>query len=210
MNSKRSWSFLVVGTGAVLLAACTTTQQSTVRAVGHQVRLHRAGVLAAQNRRPGAADRVALHQSGGRLDQVQEAHDPAGHVLGRREFESLGGGTAPTHELSTTTTLEQETGQAFQLVDQDGPDSHAAVGGPTDVGAAAPSYRTDHDGDSSGPRVGDAEARRTDSYPSSAVHGGVQADRLPDRPSSGGGRGSSHRGGNISTAAQWEWGEAET
>ena len=30
MNKKRSWSFLVVGVGAVLLAACTTTQQAKV------------------------------------------------------------------------------------------------------------------------------------------------------------------------------------
>ena len=30
MTSKRSWSFLVVGAVAVLLAACTTTQQATV------------------------------------------------------------------------------------------------------------------------------------------------------------------------------------
>ena len=31
MNSKRSWSFLVVGAGAVLLAACTTTQEAKVQ-----------------------------------------------------------------------------------------------------------------------------------------------------------------------------------
>src|SRR4029450_5314025 len=30
MNKKRTWSFLMAGTGAVLLAACTTTQQAQV------------------------------------------------------------------------------------------------------------------------------------------------------------------------------------
>src|SRR5207245_3511031 len=108
------------------------------------------------------------------------------------------------------TALDQELAKQFQVVDQDGPDVMKLQVAVTDLAAATPGLRTmtmlipqarllstlKRGATGSYPFVGGAQAefKVTDSVTGQVLVAGV--DRRIG-------------GGNISTAAQWEWGDAE-
>src|SRR5437773_3785863 len=173
-----------------------------------QVRVPGVGVLATQPRHR-RADRPALRQPERKVDAVHEDHDPAGDVLGRRELEGLDRGSAAARELFL---YHPERG-VVQAVPGRRPGwrgRHEAPGG-CDRRRRGDARPADHDMAIPQARLLSTIKRgATGSYP---FGGGAQAEfKLTDSTTSAllaAGVDRRIGGGSISTAAQWQWGDAE-
>lgn len=209
MTSKRSWSFLVVGAGAVLLAACTTTQQATV--AQSDIKCGFIGPVCSQLRTGAPGQQIAWLYTNPAVDWTKYKKlmlQPVTYWDDQNSKVSV----EDQHRLTNFlyATFEQELAKQFQLVDQDGPDVMQLQLALIDVAAATPGLRTitmvipqarllstvKRGATGSYPFVGGAQAefKLTDSLTGEVLAAGV--DRRIG-------------GGSISTAAQWEWGDAE-
>ena len=108
------------------------------------------------------------------------------------------------------TALDQELAKQFQVVDQDGPDVMKLQVAVTDLAAATPGLRTITMVIPQARLLSTVKKGATGSYP---FVGGAQAEvKLTDSMTGEilvAGVDRRIGGGNISTAAQWEWGDAE-
>jgi len=209
MTSKRSWSFLVVGAGAVLLAACTTTQQATV--AQSDIKCGFIGPVCSQLRTGAPGQQIAWLYTNPAVNWTKYKKlmlQPVTYWDDQNSKVSV----EDQHRLTNFlyATFEQELAKQFQLVDQDGPDVMQLQLALIDVAAATPGLRTitmvipqarllstvKRGATGSYPFVGGAQAefKLTDSLTGEVLAAGV--DRRIG-------------GGSISTAAQWEWGDAE-
>ena len=209
MTSKGSWRFLVIGAGAVLLAACTTTQQATV--AQSDIKCGFIGRVCSQLRTGAPGQQIAWLYTNPAADWTKYKKlmiQPVTFWDDEKSKVSV----EDQHRLTNFlyATLEQELAKQFQLVDQDGPDVMQLQLALIDVAAATPGLRTitmvipqarllstvKRGATGSYPFVGGAQAefRLTDSLTGQVLAAGV--DRRIG-------------GGSISTAAQWEWGDAE-
>jgi len=209
MSSKRSWSFLVVGAGAVLLAACTTTQQATV--AQSDIKCGFIGPVCSQLRTGAPGQQIAWLYTNPAVNWTKYKKlmlQPVTYWDDQNSKVSV----EDQHRLTNFlyATFEQELAKQFQLVDQDGPDVMQLQLALIDVAAATPGLRTitmvipqarllstvKRGATGSYPFVGGAQAefKLTDSLTGEVLAAGV--DRRIG-------------GGSISTAAQWEWGDAE-
>jgi Protein of unknown function (DUF3313) len=209
MNSKRGSSFLMVGVGAVLLAACTTTQQATVSQA--DIKCGFLGPVCSKLTRAGEGQQIDWRYvnpavKGGQNKKLMI--QPITYWDDEKSKVSV----EEQHRLTNFfyAALEQELSKQFQIVDQDGPDVVQLQVALIDVAAATPVLRTitmvipqarllstiKRGVTGSYPFVGGAQAefKLTDSLTGEVLLAGV--DRRIG-------------GGAISTAAQWQWGDAE-
>jgi hypothetical protein len=209
MTSKRSWSFLVVGASAALLAACTTTQQATVSQ--SDIKCGFIGPVCSQLRTGAPGQQIAWLYTNPAVNWTKYKKlmlQPVTYWDDEKSKVSV----EDQHRLTNFlyATLEQEMSKQFQVVDQDGPDVMQLQVALIDVVAATPGLRTitmvipqarllstvKRGATGSYPFVGGAQAefKLTDSLTGEVLAAGV--DRRIG-------------GGSVSTAAQWEWGDAE-
>jgi hypothetical protein len=209
MTSKRSWSFLVVGAGAVLLAACTTTQQATV--AQSDIKCGFIGPVCSQLRTGAPGQQIAWLYTNPAVDWTKYKKlmiQPVTYWDDQNSKVSVENQHRLTNFLYAT--LEQELSKQFQLVDQDGPDVMQLQVALIDVAAATPGLRTITMVIPQARILAPLKRGVTDSYP---FVGGAQAEfKLTDSLTGqilAAGVDRRIGGGNISTAAQWEWGDAE-
>ena len=208
MNSKRWRSFLVAGAAAVMVVACTTTQQATVSQ--SDIKCGFLGPVCSQLR-PGAEGQIAWRYMNPSVNWAKYTKlmlQPVTYWDDQQSKVSV----EDQHRLTNFlyATFEQELAKQFQLVDQDGPDVMQLQLALIDVAAATPGLRTitmvipqarllstvKRGATGSYPFVGGAQAefKLTDSLTGQVLAAGV--DRRIG-------------GGSVTTAAQWEWGDAE-
>ena len=209
MNSKRSWSFLVVGAGAVLLAACTTTQQAKVEQ--SDIKCGFIGPVCSQLKTGAPGQQIAWLYTNPAVDWTKYKKlmlQPVTYWDDQNSKVSVENQHRLTNFLYAT--LEQELAKQFQLVDQDGPDVMQLQVALIDVAAATPGLRTITMVIPQARLLSTIKRGVTDSYP---FVGGAQAEfKLTDSLTGqvlAAGVDRRIGGGNISTAAQWEWGDAE-
>jgi len=209
MNSKRSWSFLVVGAGAALLAACTTTQQAKVEQA--DIKCGFLGPVCSQLKTGAPGQQIAWLYTNPAADWTKYKKlmiQPVTYWDDQNSKVSVENQHRLTNFLYAT--LEQELAKQFQLVDQDGPDVMQLQVALIDVAAATPGLRTITMVIPQARLLATVKRGVTDSYP---FVGGAQAEfKLTDSLTGqvlAAGVDRRIGGGNISTAAQWEWGDAE-
>ena len=141
MTSKRSWSFLVVGAGAVLLAACTTTQQATV--AQSDIKCGFIGPVCSQLRTGAPGQQIAWLYTNPAVDWTKYKKlmlQPVTYWDDQKSKVSV----EDQHRLTNFlyAAFEAELAKQFQLVDQDGPDVMQLQLALIDVSAATPGLRT--------------------------------------------------------------------
>jgi Protein of unknown function (DUF3313) len=187
MISKRCWSFLVVGAGAAMLAACTTTQEAKVSQA--DIKCGFLGPVCSQLKTGAPGQQITFWDDEKSKVSVEDQHRLTNFLYA---------------------TLEQELTKQFQVVDQDGPDVMQLQIALIDVAAATPVLRTITMVIPQARILATIKRGITGSYP---FVGGVQAEfKLTDSLTGqvlAAGVDRRIGGGNISTAAQWEWGDAE-
>jgi len=205
---NRVTRFLAVGACAGLLAACTTTQQATVSQA--DIKCGFLGPACGQLT-PGQEGQVALRYVNPAAKWSQYSKIMIQPVTFWGDENSKVSAEDQQRLVNFLyTALDQELAKQFQVVDQDGPDVMKLQVAVTDLAAATPGLRTmtmlipqarllstlKRGATGSYPFVGGAQAefKVTDSVTGQVLVAGV--DRRIG-------------GGNISTAAQWEWGDAE-
>ena len=209
MNSRTRWGGLVIGAlGVMLVAACTTTQQAKVSQ--SDIKCGFLGPVCSQLT-PGAEGQVAWRY-------VNPAAKWSQYTKIMIEPVTFWGDQASKVSLADQhrfvnffhVALEQELSKQFQIADQEGPDVmelHVAL---IDVAAATPVLRTITMVIPQARLLATIKRGVTDSYP---FVGGAQAEyRLTDSTTGevlAAGVDRRIGGGNISTAAQWQWGDAE-
>ena len=208
MNKKRSWSFLVVGVGAVLLAACTTTQQAKVEQ--SDIKCGFLGPVCSQLR-PGAEGQIAWRYLNPAVNWAKYTKlmlQPVTYWDDQQSKVSVENQHRLTNFLYAA--FEQELAKQFQLVDQDGPDVMQLQLALIDVAAATPGLRTITMVIPQARLLSTIKRGVTESYP---FVGGAQAEfKLTDSLTGqilAAGVDRRIGGGSITTAAQWEWGDAE-
>ena len=209
MNKKRSWSSFVVGTGAVLLAACTTTQQAKVEQ--SDIKCGFIGPVCSQLKTGTPGQQIAWLYTNPAVDWTKYKKlmlQPVTYWDDEKSKVSV----EEQHRLTNFlyATLEQELTKQFQIVDQDGPDVMQLQVALIDVAAATPVLRTITMVIPQARILATLKRGITGSYP---FVGGVQAEfKLTDSLTGqvlAAGVDRRIGGGNVSTAAQWEWGDAE-
>ena len=209
MNKKRSWSFLVVGAGAALLAACTTTQQAKIEQA--DIKCGFIGPVCSQLKTGAPGQQIAWLYTNPGVDWTKYKKlmiQPVTYWDDEKSKVSAENQHRLTNFLYAT--LEQELAKQFQLVDQDGPDVMQLQVALIDVAAATPVLRTITMAIPQARLLATIKRGVTDSYP---FVGGAQAEfKLTDSLTGqilAAGVDRRIGGGNISTAVQWEWGDAE-
>ena len=198
----------MIGVGAALLAGCSTTQQAAVSQ--GDVKCGFLGSACSQLS-PGTDGQIALRYVNPSAKWTQYTKIMIQPVTFWGE-ENSKVSTEDQQRLVNFfyTALNQEVSKQFQVVDQDGPDVMQLQVALIDVIAATPGLRTitmvipqarllstvKRGATGSYPFVGGAQAefKLTDSLTGEVLAAGV--DRRIG-------------GGSVSTAAQWEWGDAE-
>ena len=209
MNKKRSWSFLVVGAGAALLAACTTTQQAKIEQA--DIKCGFIGPVCSQLKTGAPGQQIAWLYTNPAVDWTKYKKlmiQPVTYWDDEKSKVSVENQHRLTNFLYAT--LEQELTKQFQVSDQDGPDVMQLQVALIDVAAATPVLRTITMAIPQARILATIKRGITDSYP---FVGGAQAEfKLTDSLTGqilAAGVDRRIGGGNISTAAQWEWGDAE-
>jgi hypothetical protein len=209
MNSKRSWSFLVVGIGTVLLAACTTTQEAKV--AQSDIKCGFIGPVCSQLKTGAPGQQIAWAYTSPTVNWTKYKKlmiQPVTYWDDEKSKVSV----EDQHRLTNFlyATFETELAKQFQIVDQDGPDVMQLQLALIDVAAATPVLRTITMVIPQARLLATLKRGITGSYP---FVGGVQAEfKLTDSLTGevlAAGVDRRIGGGNISTAAQWEWGDAE-
>ena len=209
MNSKRCWSFLVVGAGAVLLAACTTTQEAKVAQA--DIKCGFIGPVCSQLKTGAPGQQIAWLYTNPAVDWTKYKKlmlQPVTYWDDEKSKVSV----EDQHRLTNFlyATLEQEMTKQFQVSDQDGPDVMQLQIALIDTAAATPVLRTITMAIPQARILATIKRGMTGSYP---FVGGVQAEfKLTDSLTGevlAAGVDRRIGGGNISTAAQWQWGDAE-
>ena len=141
MNSKRGWSFLVVGAGAVLLAACTTTQQAKVAQA--DIKCGFIGPVCSQLKTGAPGQQIAWLYTNPAVDWTKYKKlmiQPVTYWDDEKSKVSV----EDQHRLTNFlyATLEQEMAKQFQVSDQDGPDVMQLQIALIDTAAATPVLRT--------------------------------------------------------------------
>ena len=201
---NRTW-FVV---GAVLLAACGTTEQAKVSQAN--IKCGFLGPACAQLT-PGGEGQLALRYV-----------NPAANWTRYRKImiqpvtfwgdEKSKVSTEDQQRLVNFmhTALTQELGKVFEVVDQDGPDVAKLQVAVTDLGAATPGLRTITMAVPQARLLSTVGRGATGSYP---FVGGAQAEfKLTDSTTGttlAAGVDRRIGSGSIETAAQWQWGDAE-
>jgi len=208
MTKRRSWSFLVVGVGAGLLAACTTTQQATVSQ--SDVKCGFLGPVCSQLR-PGAEGQIAWRYMNPAVNWAKYTKLMLQPVMYWDDQQSKVS-VEDQHRLTNFlyAAFEAELAKQFQLVDQDGPDVMQLQLALIDVAAATPGLRTITMVIPQARLLSTVKRGATGSYP---FVGGAQAEfKLTDSLNGqilAAGVDRRIGGGSVTTAAQWEWGDAE-
>jgi Protein of unknown function (DUF3313) len=209
MNSKRSWSFLVVGAGVALLAACTTTQEAKV--AQSDIKCGFIGPVCSQLKTGAPGQQIAWLYTNPAADWTKYKKlmlQPVTYWDDEKSKVSVENQHRLTNFLYAS--LEQELSKQFQVVDQDGPDVMQLQVALIDVVAATPGLRTITMVIPQARLLATVKRGVTDSYP---FVGGAQAEfKLTDSLTGqvlAAGVDRRIGGGSISTAAQWEWGDAE-
>ena len=209
MNSKRGWSFLVVGAGAVLLAACTTTQEAKMAQA--DIKCGFIGPVCSQLKTGAPGQQIAWLYTNPAVDWTKYKKlmlQPVTYWDDEKSKVSV----EDQHRLTNFlyATLEQEMTKQFQVSDQDGPDVMQLQIALIDTAAATPVLRTITMAIPQARILATIKRGITGSYP---FVGGVQAEfKLTDSLTGevlAAGVDRRIGGGNISTAAQWQWGDAE-
>jgi hypothetical protein len=209
MISKRCWSFLVVGAGAAMLAACTTTQEAKVSQA--DIKCGFLGPVCSQLKTDAPGQQIAWLYTNPSVNWTKYKKlmiQPVTFWDDEKSKVSV----EDQHRLTNFlyATLEQELTKQFQVVDQDGPDVMQLQIALIDVAAATPVLRTITMVIPQARILATLKRGITGSYP---FVGGVQAEfKLTDSLTGqvlAAGVDRRIGGGNISTAAQWEWGDAE-
>src|SRR5438128_12406665 len=201
-------SSMAIGATAVLLAACGTTQQATVSPA--DLKCGFLGPACAQLS-PGSEGQIALRYANPNAKWTQYKKIMIQPVTFWGDEKSKVSAEDQQRLVNFLhTALNQELAKQFEVVEQEGPDVMKLQVAVTDLAAATPGLRTmtmlipqarllstlKRGATGSYPFVGGAQAefKVTDSVTGQVLVAGV--DRRIG-------------GGNISTAAQWEWGDAE-
>ncbi len=212
VDEKRSVNrftrFLAAGACAGLLAACTTTQQAAV--VQSDIKCGFLGPACAQLT-PGQEGQIALRYVNPAAKWSQYTKIMIQPVTFWGDANSK---VSPEDQQRLVnflyTALDQELAKQFQVVDQDGPDVMKLQVAVTDLAAATPGLRTITMVIPQARLLSTLKKGATGSYP---FVGGAQAEvKLTDSMTGEilvAGVDRRIGGGNISTAAQWEWGDAE-
>jgi Protein of unknown function (DUF3313) len=209
MISKRCWSFLVVGAGAAMLAACTTTQEAKVSQA--DIKCGFLGPVCSQLKTGAPGQQIAWLYTNPSVNWTKYKKlmiQPVTFWDDEKSKVSV----EDQHRLTNFlyATLEQEMTKQFQVSDQDGPDVMQLQIALIDVAAATPVLRTITMVIPQARILATIKRGITGSYP---FVGGVQAEfKLTDSLTGevlAAGVDRRIGGGSISTAAQWEWGDAE-
>ena len=209
MNSKCSSRFLVVGIGVAMLAACTTTQKATVSQA--DIKCGFIGPVCSQLKTGAPGQQIAWLYTNPAVDWAKYKKlmiQPVTYWDDEKSKVSVENQHRLTNFLYAT--LEQDMTKQFQVSDQDGPDVMQLQVALIDVSAATPVLRTITMVIPQARILATIKRGITGSYP---FVGGVQAEfKLTDSLTGqvlAAGVDRRIGGGNISTAAQWEWGDAE-
>ena len=199
---------VAIGALAGLLAACTTTQQAQV--VQADIKC---GLLGSACGRltPGSEGQIALRYVNPAAKWSQYSKIMLQPVSFWGDDNSK---VSPEDQQRLVnflyTALDQELAKQFQVVDQDGPDTMKLQVAVTDLAAATPGLRSITMVIPQARLLSTIKKGATGSYP---FVGGAQAEfKLTDSVTGeilAAGVDRRIGGGNISTAAQWEWGDAE-
>ena len=208
VSISRVTRFLAAGAFAGLLAACTTTQQAQV--IQADVKCGFLGPACAQLT-PGEKGQIALRYVNPAAKWSQYTKIMIQPVTFWGDANSK---VSPEDQQRLVnflyTALDQELSKQFQVVDQDGPDVMKLQVAVTDLAAPAAGLRTMTMVIPQARLLSTVKQGATGSYP---FVGGAQAEfKLTDSVTGEilvAGVDRRIGGGNISTAAQWEWGDAE-
>ena len=199
---------LLIGAGAALFAACTTTEQAQVSQA--EIKCGFLGPTCSQLR-PGAEGQIALRYVNPSAKWTQYKKIMIQPVTFWGDEQSK----VSTEDQQRMVNflygaLNQELATQFQVVDQDGPDVMKLQVALTDVAAATPGLRTITMAIPQARLLSTVKKGATGSYP---FVGGAQAEfKLTDSTTGQilvAGVDRRIGGGNIATAAQWQWGDAE-
>ena len=178
MNSKRSWSFLVVGAGAGAVGGVHDDPASEGGASGHQVRIHRAACSQLKPAPRGSRSRGST--------RIPRSTRPVQEAI----IQPVTSGTTRNRKSRRRTSTDSPTsvrhpGEAWPSSSSSSTrtaPTYAAPGGPHRLAAATPILRT-ITMDSAGPPIGHDQARRDQLVSVRGRRGGgTQAHGLPDRP----------------------------
>ena len=200
--------FLAAGACAGLLAACTTTQQATVSQ--GDIKCGFLGPACARLT-PGQEGQIALRYVNPAAKWTQYTKIMIQPVTFWGDESSKVSAEDQQRMVNFLyTALDQELAKQFRVVDQDGPDVMKLQVAVTDLAAATPGLRTMTMVIPQARLLSTVKKGATGSYP---FVGGAQAEfKLTDSVTGEilvAGVDRRIGGGNISTAAQWEWGDAE-
>jgi hypothetical protein len=198
----------VIGAGVALLAACSTTQQAAVSKADVKC-----GFLASacSQLSPGTDGQIALRYVNPSTKWTQYTKMMIQPVTFWGD-ENSKVSTEDQQRLVNFfyTALNQEVSKQFQVVDQDGPDVMKLQVAVTDLAAATPGLRTMTMAIPQARLLSTLKRGATGSYP---FVGGAQAEfKLTDSTTGAllaAGVDRRIGGGSITTAAQWQWGDAE-
>src|SRR5438128_7256079 len=201
-------SSMAIGATAVLLAACGTTQQATVSPA--DLKCGFLGPACAQLS-PGSEGQIALRYVNPAAKWSQYSKIMIQPVTFWGDENSKVSAEDQQRLVNFLyTALDQELAKQFQVVDQDGPDVMKLQVAVTDLAAATPGLRTMTMLIPQARLLSTLKRGATGSYP---FVGGAQAEfKLTDSTTSAllaAGVDRRIGGGSISTAAQWQWGDAE-
>jgi len=198
----------VVGACAVLLGACSTTEQAQVS----QTEI-KCGFLgsACKQLRPGGEGQPALRYVNPNAKWTQYKKIMIQPVTFWGDEQSKVSAEDQQRMVNFLYgALNQELATQFQVVDVDGPDTMKLQVALTDVAAATPGLRTITMAIPQARLLSTVKKGATGSYP---FVGGAQAEfKLTDSTTGqilAAGVDRRIGGGNVATAAQWQWGDAE-
>lgn len=199
---------LAIGACVALTAACGTTQQATVSQA--EIKCGFLGSACSQLR-PGAEGQVALRYVNPAAKWTQYSKVMIEPVTFWGDEASK---VSPEDQQRLVNflynALNQELSTQFQVVEQPGPDVMKLQVAVTDLAAATPGLRTVTMAIPQARLLSTIKRGATGSYP---FVGGAQAEFKITDSTTGGllAAGVDRRigGGSISTAAQWQWGDAE-
>ena len=200
--------FLVISVSAMLLAACSTTEQAKVSQA--DVKCAFLGSACSQLS-PGAEGQVALRYANPNAKWTQYKKIMIQPVTFWGDEKSKVSAEDQQRLVNFLhTALNQELAKQFEVVEQEGPDVMKLQVGITDVAAATPGLRTITMVIPQARLLSTLKRGVTGSYP---FVGGAQAEfKLTDSMTGEilvAGVDRRIGGGSIATAAQWEWGDAE-
>jgi len=198
----------MIGVGAALLAGCSTTQQAAVSQGDVKC-----GFLwsACSQLSPGTDGQIALRYVNPSAKWTQYTKIMIQPVTFWGD-ENSKVSTEDQQRLVNFfyTALNQEVSKQFQVVDQDGPDVMKLQVAVTDLAAATPGLRTMTMAIPQARLLSTIKRGATGSYP---FVGGAQAEfKLTDSTTGAllaAGVDRRIGGGSVTTAAQWQWGDAE-